>query len=86
MTELVPPDAFAAISSSALAQCRTVFAGLLEPARSLETEEETRPPRPSQLAFCLEVFASLVDYSAAQQLKGCSVGQLLDFDVVELFF
>ena len=60
VAQLVPADASADLSSSALAQYRSVPSGLFEPAGSLEKEEETRPPRPSQLACCLEVVASLV--------------------------
>ena len=41
MAELVPADAASDISTSALALCGTVFAGLLEPAGSFEKEKET---------------------------------------------
>ena len=60
VAQLVPADASADLSSSALAQYRSVPSGLFEPAGSLEKEEEARPPRPSKLACCLEVVASLV--------------------------
>ena len=60
MAQLVPADAAADLSSSALAQYRSVPAGLFEPAGSLEKEEEAGQQRPSKLACCLEVIASLV--------------------------
>jgi cysteine desulfurase len=41
VAELVPADAASDISTSALALCGTVFAGLLEPAGSFEKEKET---------------------------------------------
>ena len=60
MAQLVPADAAADLSSSALAQYRSVPAGLFEPAGSLEKEEEAGQQRPSKLACCLEAIASLV--------------------------